>query len=278
MITASPLSYARQTRLALGLAVLASTNVAAALQGEDFKSLAERCAPAVASETMAALVGVESSFNPYAIGVVGGRLERQPRTKAEAIATAKALEAAGQKYSAGIAQVFRGNWQAYGLTHETAFEACPNLRAGSSILQDCFQRAKRQAADEQLALRMAFSCYYSNNFTTGFRPDHQGQPSYVEKVLLAAAEQAGAPVVPPIRFIPSSSPVAAEQTNKVEKPARPAGPETVDFDALAEPAQKGAEEQKAEKAPTAESQAAPKHSPYVYPPDEASDAQRALVY
>ncbi|HBN8308897.1 TPA: transglycosylase SLT domain-containing protein [Pseudomonas aeruginosa] len=47
----------------------------------DFMALAQQCAPTVAPQTMAAVVQVESSFNPYAIGVVGGRLQRQPNTK-----------------------------------------------------------------------------------------------------------------------------------------------------------------------------------------------------
>lgn len=35
-------------------------------------------------DTMRRIVHVESSYNPYAIGVVGGRLERQPRDKGRA--------------------------------------------------------------------------------------------------------------------------------------------------------------------------------------------------
>lgn len=49
----------------------------------DFMVLAQQCAPTVAPQTMAAVVQVESSFNPYAIGVVGGRLQRQPKSQAE---------------------------------------------------------------------------------------------------------------------------------------------------------------------------------------------------
>ncbi|MBD3991081.1 transglycosylase SLT domain-containing protein, partial [Xanthomonas citri pv. citri] len=44
----------------------------------EFMDLAQQCAPTVAPQTMAALVQVESGFNPYAIGVVDGRLARQP--------------------------------------------------------------------------------------------------------------------------------------------------------------------------------------------------------
>ena len=44
---------------------------------------------AVPHDIMHHVVRVESSGNPYAIGVVGGRLQRQPKNLAEAVATAK---------------------------------------------------------------------------------------------------------------------------------------------------------------------------------------------
>lgn len=145
----------------------------------DFALLAQQCAPGVHIETMQRIVHVESSFNPYAIGVVGGRLERQPRNKQEAIATAKWLERNGYNFSVGLAQVNKHNFAKYGLALTTAFEACPNLYAGGEILKDCYYRAKRLRQDEQAALRDAFSCYYSGNFTTGYK---QG---YVLKVVNA---------------------------------------------------------------------------------------------
>ncbi|EGC99197.1 lytic transglycosylase catalytic, partial [Burkholderia sp. TJI49] len=50
----------------------------AARDGAGFAQLARACAPNVDPETLAALVRTESGFNPYAIGVVGGHLTRQP--------------------------------------------------------------------------------------------------------------------------------------------------------------------------------------------------------
>ncbi|MFT0701313.1 lytic transglycosylase domain-containing protein [Citrobacter meridianamericanus] len=166
----------------------------------EFLALAEQCAPTVAPQTMAALVHVESSFNPYAIGVVGGRLARQPTSRDEAVATAKALEADGWNFSVGVAQVNRYNLPKYNLTYELAFDACANLRAGSKILEDCFVRATPRTGSEQAALQAAFSCYYSGNFTRGFRPDKAGEPSYVQKVLAQANVAAKPiPVVPSIK-------------------------------------------------------------------------------
>ena len=54
-----------------------------------FLSLVLACAPQVHPDTARALVQVESSFNPWAIGVVGGSLDRQPHDRAEALATAQ---------------------------------------------------------------------------------------------------------------------------------------------------------------------------------------------
>ena len=72
---------------------------------------------------MRRIVQVESAFNPWAIGVVGGRLERQPSNRDEAIATAEWLERNGYNYSVGLAQVNKTNFARYGLTPQTAFEA-----------------------------------------------------------------------------------------------------------------------------------------------------------
>lgn len=156
----------------------------------DFLLLAQQCAPDVHQDTMRRIVHVESSFNPHAIGVVGGRLERQPRNREEAIATAEWLERNGYNYSVGLAQVNKTNFSKYGLTLQTAFEPCPNLWAGGQILKDCFIRANKSRSDEQAALRDAFSCYYSGNFITGYK---QG---YVLKVVGSSAVPAPKPLTP----------------------------------------------------------------------------------
>ena len=147
-----------------------------------FLALALACAPQVHADTARALVSVESAFNPWAIGVVGGALVRQPRHRAEALATAKALQAAGWSFSIGLGQINVGNFERLGMTVESAFEPCTNLAAMQTVLAECFDRASRSAANavDQLALRQALSCYYSGNFATGFRH------GYVRKVVTAA--------------------------------------------------------------------------------------------
>jgi type IV secretion system protein VirB1 len=166
----------------------------------DFLALAQACAPTVAPQTMAAVVNVESGYNPYAIGVVGGRLARQPGSLEEALATAKQLSSDGWNFSVGIAQVNRYNLPRYEITYEQAFDPCTNLRIGSKILEECFIRASKQKPEAQAALQAAFSCYYSGNFSRGFKADVLGKPSYVEKVLASADLPSKAiPVVPSIQ-------------------------------------------------------------------------------
>lgn len=185
-----------------------------------FEKLAAACAPSIHPTTLKAVVMTESSWNPYAIGVVAGRLERQPRSLDEAVATARELERQGFNFSLGLGQVNRYNLARYGETYETVFDPCRNLQAGAAILQDCFVRAKKRLGDDQQALRAAFSCYYSGNFTRGFRPDQAGQPSYVQKVVANVTREAPPiPVVPAVRQQRSDGTVAVRPAGRL--PGRP---------------------------------------------------------
>lgn len=132
------------------------------------------------------VVHVESSYNPYAIGVVGGRLVRQPQNLAEALSTVQMLEDKGYNFSVGLAQVNRYNLTKYGLqTYEQAFQQCPNLKAGSAILSECYRRSGNDWGK-------AFSCYYSGNFVTGFRH------GYVQKIYNSIARNSAQNGVAPI--------------------------------------------------------------------------------
>ena len=155
-----------------------------------FAALALACAPLVHANTVQALVAVESSFNPHAIGVVGGVLDRQPRTRAEALSTASYLQANRWNYSVGLAQINVRNFDRLGLTADTAFDPCENLRAMQTVLAECFDRSVANAPP-QSALRQALSCYYSGNFFTGFRH------GYVQRVARAAPRMQAASGVPP---------------------------------------------------------------------------------
>ncbi len=133
-----------------------------------FVAFVAACAPQVDIATAHALVAAESSFNAHAIGVVAGSLDRQPRNRAEALATARRLQTDGWNYSVGLAQINVRNFERLGLTIDAAFDPCANLAAMQVVLTDCYDRATRQGTAPQRALRKALSCYYSGNFVTGF--------------------------------------------------------------------------------------------------------------
>jgi len=180
--------------------------------------LVMQCAPNVAPATMAAIVQVESSNNPYAIGIVGETLPHQPTSKAEALAMAEELERQGKNFSMGLAQVNRQHLPSSGLTSSDLFDPCPNLRLAGQILEQCYRQALPAHPDAQSALRAALSCYYSGNFIRGFQPDRPGDPSYVDKVLMAAGQGTAQALVPAIQVPPTpltafptlASPVLAE--------------------------------------------------------------------
>lgn len=155
------------------------------------------------------VVQVESAYNPYAIGVVGGALVRQPGNLAEALATAKDLERRGYNFSVGLAQINRYNLTKYGLaSYEQAFSICSNVQVGTRILSECHARAGGDWGK-------AFSCYYSGNFSTGY------QHGYVDKVFASmraddALSVGGGPV---IALAPSIQPAARKNTQVSSEPA-----------------------------------------------------------
>lgn len=148
----------------------------------DFAALDNDCLRYVKAPVEHAIVAVESSFNPFAIGVVGASLVRQPRNKAEAVATALALKAQGYNYSMGCRQVNQANLAKYGLNHETVFDPLKNSAAGSAIYDECRTRAVAKFGEGISATRAALSCYCSGDFTR-CQQKEGNSISYVDKVL-----------------------------------------------------------------------------------------------
>lgn len=130
----------------------------------EFLLLAGLCAPGVPSSTIGALISAESDFNPYAIGVVRGRISRQPVSLNEAIQTVDRLESAGFNYSVGLAQINKTNFKHHNLDARTMFDPCKNIEAGSKILKSCFRTSK--SVDPANRLKAALSCYYSGTHNT----------------------------------------------------------------------------------------------------------------
>ena len=136
-------------------------------QADEFADLAQRCAPSVAVDTLRAIVKTESSFNPYAIGVVGGSIP-QPKSFHEAMAAIARLELAGANYSVGLGQINKSNFAAFGIDAAKALDACTNLSVAAQILGDCYARAQKNGTTQSKNLHDALSCYYSGNFKQGY--------------------------------------------------------------------------------------------------------------
>lgn len=134
------------------------------------------CSPNVHPMIVNAIVKTESSFNPFAIGVNrgAGRLARQPKNYAEAVAVAKRLLANGANFDMGLGQINSANMRWLGLSVEEAFHPCTNLKALQTVYLSCY----KQAGDSGNGTRMqrAFSCYNTGNTRKGF------SNGYVRKV------------------------------------------------------------------------------------------------
>ena len=134
----------------------------------DIAALARECAQGVHVATMAAIAHVESSGSPLAIGVNGAaRISRQPRTAVEAVAVAKELTRRSVSFDLGIAQINSANLVRLGLSIESAFDPCSNLRAAATLLSWCYSPAVRRTGEGQAALQQALSCYNSGSRSGG---------------------------------------------------------------------------------------------------------------
>jgi type IV secretion system protein VirB1 len=150
-----------------------------------FLALAMQCAPSIHPATLTPIVKTESSFNPWAIGVVGKPLPRQPQNLDEAVTAVKALVEEGADFSIGLGQINRQNFDVG--KPERVFDPCTNLRMTAVVLQACYSKASKSEPNQQTALQQAISCYYSGNLKRGFAPERQfGGTSHVQRVLANA--------------------------------------------------------------------------------------------
>jgi type IV secretion system protein VirB1 len=148
-------------------------------------AIIQQCTPPnVSLHTMQHVASVESGRSAHAIGFNVFRrvsipgtdktrretfvLKTKPKDRDEAIVWAKYLTSQGYEFDAGYSQVHSTNFARHGLTVETVFDACPNIRAGALILTDCYTRARKIYPTDEDALKAALSCYSSGDFATGF--------------------------------------------------------------------------------------------------------------
>jgi type IV secretion system protein VirB1 len=147
-----------------------------------FLALALQCSPDVAPDTMSRIVKTESSFNEWAIGVVGSPLKKQPQSREEALKAIKLLNEKGANYSVGLSQINRQYFSKNDI--EEIFSPCTNLKMGANILKKCYSDALKESRTKREALEKSFSCYYSGNYLRGFKKEKDGI-SYVDRIVNA---------------------------------------------------------------------------------------------
>lgn len=140
------------------------------LMPELLLSLTLACAPMVHPDTALRLVKHESGNNPFAIGINGPyRLSPQPKSRAQAVATAQMLMNAGLSIDMGLGQINSRNLPWLGLTLETVFDPCMNLRAMQVVLLKGYEKAAKTHGPGQQALVAALSTYNTGHPERGVR-------------------------------------------------------------------------------------------------------------
>ena len=159
-----------------------------------FHVLVENCAPSVAPEIMEKLVRAESGFNRFAIGVNGTEHRSyHPTSHQEATRIARELISQGLSIDMGLGQINSANLDWLGLTVESVFDSCTNLKASEQVLRDGYDRARDQGSDPETALHQALSAYNTGTFTRGF------SNGYVSRVMGGVVE------TPPAEHQPQTS-------------------------------------------------------------------------
>lgn len=126
-----------------------------------FVDLAQHCAPQITVETLAAIVSIESNFQPFAIRINSDHpLADQPQTRSEAIETATILIAEGHDVDLGLGSVNSGDLNRLGLSVTDTFDFCLNLKATATLLDGYYQVALRAGATEADAQSVMLRSYY----------------------------------------------------------------------------------------------------------------------
>ncbi len=165
-------------------------------------ALASQCAPSVAPETVLAIIQTESSGEPFALNVNGGRQPARQSSAADAAATARRFVAAGYSVDLGLGQINSRNMRWLGLTWENVFDPCTNVATLGRVLTTNYNSVSA-GRDPQTALRVALSMYNTGSQTRGFRN------GYVAKVArnagVAATGVSYTPTLPTIAVAPPAS-------------------------------------------------------------------------
>ncbi|WP_349436780.1 lytic transglycosylase domain-containing protein [Pararhizobium sp. A13] len=129
-----------------------------------FVDLAQNCAPVVEIRTLAAVVSLESRFEPFAIRINSGPpLASQPASKEEAIELATSLVADHQDIQIGLGGIGMEELRKLKLSISEAFDPCLNLKATATLLDGYYRLAVHAGADAAQAENVMLQSYYGRD-------------------------------------------------------------------------------------------------------------------
>lgn len=110
--------------------------------------MAQQCAPMMDSAQLAAIVSVESGFNPLNIRISSEKaLREQPKNKEEAIAIATTLQIEGELVDLGLGGLSIQSLGQFGLTVADAFDPCKNIAATGQLIATYYAAARVGGSD-----------------------------------------------------------------------------------------------------------------------------------
>ncbi len=174
-------------------------------------TLAQQCAPEIATEAFVPIVVTESGGDSLQINVNKG-----PRVRAGSVAEGAAIVrryiAAGYSVDVGLAQINSANFARLGVTVEQAFDPCTNLHLASAVLQQSYSLASRYYSGLD-AISATYSLYNTGTLTRGFRNGYVGRV-WTAATTIGSIQTAPAP---PVSIPVSTQAVAGPARSVVER-------------------------------------------------------------
>ena len=133
----------------------------------DFLALAHTCGPEVDPVTTAAIVRLESDYQPLVIRDNTLHQSWRPRTLQQAREQVSALERQGHQLAIGLMQVSTPWIHALGMRSEQLLDACWNIRIGTGVVARSFRQCAQGGAPPSQALACALSMYWSGSAERG---------------------------------------------------------------------------------------------------------------
>lgn len=131
-------------------------------------SIVSQCAPQYGPRTMTAIVIKESRGYQYAIGDNDARQSYYPGSEQQAIELTRYLLERGHNLDLGLMQVNSDNLASLGLSPDSIFEPCVNVRAGAQLLYGDYRGAVARVGGGLPALELALRAYNSGRYDRSY--------------------------------------------------------------------------------------------------------------